>query len=307
MAGIDNNLTLGLGNISFEKELGMYYQDISPSIVHITRGVFANLDEDGIPYRVDGDKKKYYPVVIIQYGLMCYDLMLKGENTKKNKNIIKLCINHLEKTKGSLKDSIVWTSESRKQYNLKDGWVSGMTQGQAISLYLRAYQLFENNEYLETAKKIYNSFKYDFDDGGFKRTDEYGCTWYEEYPTSKPSYVLNGFIYAMFGILDLYRVTQEEKVKSNWDNCVNTLIKNIYKYDTWYWSIYDQAKQQLVSYYYQKNVHIPLMQIMYGLTGNNIFDKYAIKWQKNLNNPIHRTITKIMYRIQPRIKKLKSK
>jgi IS1 family transposase len=91
-----------------------------------------------------------------------------------------------------------------------------------------------------------------------------------------------------------------------WDECVKTVENNLYKYDVWYWSVYDQLKKELVSYYYQKNVHIPLMQILHGLTGKEIFSYYAVKWKKNLNSTFNNIITKIMYRIRPRILKLKN-
>ena len=301
MEGIDNSLYLGVGNISMTKDLGMYYQDISPAMVHISRGVFAKFDENGIPCSVDNDKTEYYIVTIIQYGLMCYDLLCKKQNEKKNKENFFEVINWLDQHKVYLNDAIVWRSNDNIQYNLKKGWISGMYQGQALSLYLRAYQLSENSEYLMSAEKIFNSFYINFEDGGFKRIDKDGNIWFEEYPTKKPSLVLNGFVYSIFGILDLYRATQNKEAKKLWELSIKTITENLPKYDVWYWSVYDQKKKQLVSYYYQKNVHIPLMEILFGLTKHEIFDKYARKWKKNLNNPLYRFITKIMYRIKPRI------
>jgi heparosan-N-sulfate-glucuronate 5-epimerase len=305
MPGIDNSLTLGVGNVSFDTGLGMYYQDISPSIVHIKNGIFASLDEDGIPYVVAGKSRKYYIILTIQYGLSCYDLLQKEIEIKENTLRLQNCLNWIDDQKEEFKDSYVWRSDYNEQYSISKGWISGMYQGQAISLYLRAYQLFNIKRYLNTAEKTFSSFSIDYEDGGFKRIDDKGCIWFEEYPTEKPSFVLNGFIYAMFGILDFYRVTKRTDAKLLWESCVHTLIVNLPKYDVWYWSVYDQLKQELVSYYYQKNVHLPLMKIMFELTDNQLFEEYAVKWERNLNNPIHRLITKIMYRIQPRIKKFK--
>lgn len=301
------DITLGVGNISMDEKLNGYYQDFSPAIVRITGGIFANLDEEGVPYSGVGNQKKYYIVTVIQYGLMCYDLVQKGIDVDKNMQAIKTCLNWLDRKKEHYKESYVWRSDNNRQYGLKNGWVSGMYQGQAISLYLRAYQLFNDKELLETAEKVFNSFSFTFEDGGFKRIDEQGCLWFEEYPTPNPSYVLNGFIYSMFGILDFYRVTDNKMAKEIWDSCVHTLETNLPKYDVWHWSVYDQLKKQLVSYYYQKNVHVPLMKIMFDLTQKDIFDKYANKWEKNLNNPLHKLVTQIMYRVQPRLMKLKNK
>lgn len=301
--GVDESIVLGVGNISNSSTLGRYYQDFIPSLVHVQNNIFAKLDENKIPYLPKGNERDYSPVLIIQYGLTHIDLY-HTTNDSTYLEVTERCINWLEENKVKFNDGIIWKSKSNKQYGLKEGWVSGMYQGQAISLYLRYYQITGDSNYLEVAELVYKSFKYLISEGGFKRIDDLGCVWYEEYPTDNPSYVLNGFIYSIFGIYDLYRVTNRDDVKEDWDNCVNTLLKNIKKYDVWYWSVYDQLKGQLVSYYYQKNVHIPLMQIMYGITNEKIFNFYAIKWQKNLDNPIHQTITKIMYRIQPRLKKI---
>lgn len=303
MAGILNDILLKPGNLSWEEELGEYYQDISPSLAHIENGVFATLDDSGIPYCIEGKARHYYPVAIIQYGLMHYDLYLKKGKLESHRKTFESVVNYIDNTKVLLNDSYVWPNKPRKQYKLNDGWISGMVQGQAISLFLRAFQLTKDNKYLHAAEKALNSFHIPFENGGFKRIDENGCVWYEEYPTENPSYVLNGFIYAILGVLDYYRVTENETAKRIWDESLETLKQNVHKYDVWYWSIYDQAKKQLVSYYYQKNVHIPLMQILYGLTNDELFHKYALKWDKNLNNPLHRMITKVMYRVHARLRK----
>ncbi len=308
MAGVDNDIVLGVGEIAFDNKLRGYYQDIAPSLVHIENGVFARLDENGIPFCVEGENKRYYYIVtIIQYAMICYEFIVKDIEVESYTQKFLRCINWLDNKKELFNDSYVFRSFRNNQYNLPDGWISGMYQGQAISLYLRAYLLTGDQKYFDTVGKIFNSFNIDYEEGGFKRIDKEGNIWFEEYPTEKPSYVLNGFIYSMFGLMDYYRISNRQDVKEVWDNCVKTLENNLQRYDVWYWSVYDQGKKQLVSYYYQKNVHIPLMQIMYRLTGKEIFNRYAIKWEKNLNNPFHRFLTKIMYRIQPRLVKIKSK
>lgn len=305
MKGIDNSILIDVGNISWDRELGAYYQDITPAIVHIDNGVFAALDDNGIPYiLLQGGIKYYAPITTIQYALMQYDFYVKGIEIDKSKSIFINCVNWLENITEPLNNSIVIRQGFNKQYNIPKGWVSGMTQGQLISVFLRAYQLLNNEKYLDLSHRVFKSFYLEYEEGGFRRIDENGYLWFEEYPTKTPSYVLNGFIYSILGILDYYRVTRNSEAKNIWNECVKTLEVNLHKYDVWYWSVYDQLKEQLVSYYYQKNVHVPLMKIMYLLTEKEIFNSYAIKWQKNLNNKFHYLITKIMYRVQPRVKRI---
>ncbi len=306
MAGIVNEINLGVGNISHDTILGCYYQDITPGIVHVEKGIFAALDENGIPYTINGAKKSYAPIITIQYALMQYDFIVKRVDSEKSKVTFIRCLNWLEKRCESLADSMVIKNEANSQYGIPEGWVSGMIQGQLISVFLRGYQLLGDEKYLDLAHRCFRSFYIEYEQGGFRRVDEHGCVWFEEFATKKPSFVLNGFIYAMFGIYDYYRVTSNEDSKKLWNDCVRTLEVNLHKYDVWYWSVYDQAKKQLVSYYYQKNVHVPIMKIMFQLTGNVIFSYFATKWEKNLNNKFHRLLTVIMYRIKPRLHKLHS-
>jgi len=115
---------------------------------------------------------------------------------------------------------------------------------------------------------------------------------------------LNGFTYALWGLYDLFRVTGDTKVKEDIDACVQTLINTIHKFDVGYWSIYDQYTYELVRYYYQKNVHVPQVDVMYELTGEEIFAHYRDKWMKTVN-PINYFIVQIMYRVKPRVLKLK--
>lgn len=304
--GVNNNLYLGVGNVSHSKELKKYYQNIAPSLYHFQNSSLGGgVDEQGLPYLMQNGEAYYSIVNIIQYGLVCHELLLDQIDVEKNTTLFYRCVEWLENNKENFKDTIVWRTKLKNiQYNIPAGWISGMYQGQAISLYLRAYQLSNNSKYLEAAEKAYELFKYDYVEGGVKRIDEYGCIWFEEYPTATPSYVLNGYIYCMFGIFDLYRVTGREDAKKLFDDCTYTLEKNLHKYHTWYWSIYDQYKRELVSYYYQKNVHVPILQIMFLLTNKEIFNKFANKWEQSLNSKLCNFITKIMYRIQPRIIKI---
>lgn len=300
---VNDDLYLGVGNISHAAALNAYYQDLTPAVYHFEHNSMGDFDANGIPYLVDSKGEHYSIVYVIQYALIQHDLMLRGVDAENKKRIIKNCLDWLEEKSEVYLDSLVWRSPANEQYHLPEGWVSAMYQGQAISLFLRAYQLFGEERYLSIAEKTFEYFKYDYAEGGVRRTDERGFTWFEEYPSATPSLVLNGYIYTLFGIYDLYRVTKNDKAGQLYDDCVSTLENNVFKYDVWYWSVYDQLKRELVSYYYQKNVHIPLMEIMHQLTGKDVFKKYADKWTRNLNSGFNRFILQIMYRVQPRIRK----
>ncbi|XP_017866786.1 PREDICTED: D-glucuronyl C5-epimerase [Drosophila arizonae] len=101
-----------------------------------------------------------------------------------------------------------WTNPVRRSLNgfaeLRPGWISAMGQGHAISVLARAYWHSGGDmRYLKAASLGLQPYRIYSRDGGVlaQFMDKY--YWYEEYPTTPASYVLNGFIYSLLGLYDL--------------------------------------------------------------------------------------------------------
>lgn len=300
MSEENKKIKLNLGTVSLAEELSSYYIDMRPAIIHYTENIWGGkFDENGVPLCGSIDGLMYSPVNIAQYGFMLHAewLETKSENTLIT---LKNCIEVLETLKLEKNGSFVWYHHHYEaKYKIDSPWASAMAQGEVISFYLRMYQILKSDYLLETAIKAYEFLKFDYKDGGVRRIDENGYLWFEEYPSNPPSYVLNGFIYTIFGLFDLYRVTQNSDVKKDIDLCVETLKCNLHKFDAGYWSYYDLLKKELVRYYYQKNVHVPQLEVLYILTKEPIFDKYKCKWEKTVN-PFNYLFVQIMYRVKYR-------
>lgn len=301
----NNSILITKGNTDLSKNLGKYYIDLTPSIVHYTDRIFGDFDTNGVPMRGCGQEATYFPITIAQYGLILHDIWIKNQDLTNYKKTMTKCLQWFESNKEDFNSTYVWRSPKEgDHYPLAENWASAMAQGEIISFYLRMYQILKDETLLETAKKAYKFMKIEVKDGGVCRYDENGDLWFEEYPTTdKPSYVLNGFIYAIFGLFDLYRVTIDSEVKKDIDACILTLKKNIHIYDAGYWSYYDHYYKELVQYYYQKNVHPPQLEALYELTQETIFQKYAIKWKRQLTW-YNYAFVQIMYRVLPRYRKL---
>ena len=301
----NKKIALSLGDVSWNNTLGIYYIDMRPSIIHYTDNIYDGaFDEKGVPLINDGEGNLYYsPVNICQYAFMVHADFIEKKN-KKDSQTLAACMKVLEYSKTETEKTVCWIQGNyNKRYDIKPPWVGAMDQGQALSFYTRYYEVSKEDYYLNQAKKIAAYFDINIENGGFKRFDENGNIWFEEYPSSKPSFVLNGFIYAIYGLIDFYRVTNDKKIKKTIDQCFITLKESIHLYDSGYWSYYDQLKKELVRYYYQKNVHIPQLESMYLLTNEKIFLKYYKKWKKTMN-PINYVFVQIMYRILPRFRKI---
>jgi len=296
----NKNITLKLGTVSLEEELGSYYIDMRPAIIHYNGEYYAGkFDENGVPMIGLEDEFIYSPVNICQYGFMLHANYMENPSSKTLQQLKNL-LNKLDELKTESADKAVWWSTHfDKKYHIQPPHASAMTQGECISFYLRMYQILNDTSLLETAIKSYNFLDVAYSEKGVKRIDQDGNLWYEEFPSDPPSYVLNGFIYTLFGLYDLYRVTKRVDVKEKIDQCIKTLNSNLAKFDAGYWSYYDLLKKELVRYYYQKNVHVPQLRVLHIMTKDTIFKKYADKWERQLK-PWNYLFVKIMYRILPR-------
>lgn len=297
-------IKLELGNVSLEPKLGSYYIDMRPAMIHYSDNIYdGQFDENGVPMcGFEDGGYSYFPINIAQYGFMLHAEWLETKD-EKTLDQLKANLKQLEKLKTETEEDCVWYhSHFEAKYHIAAPWPSAMAQGECISFYLRMYQILGDESLLKTAIKSYQFLDKDVANNGVKRIDADGNLWYEEYPSTPPSYVLNGFIYTLFGLYDLLRVTQRQDVKMNIDRCLKTLKDNLDKFDAGYWSYYDLLKKELVRYYYQKNVHVPQLKVLAMLTGDPIFQNYATKWENHLT-PWNYMLVKIMYRILPRWRK----
>lgn len=293
-------ITLKLGNVRWSQVLGSYYIDMRPARVHYEKNIYdGGIDENGVPFIKMNNEKQYSPVNIAQYGFILHADFLET-NDEALFNALKNCVTKLEEL-ATIDDQycIWWHNYDEGKYNIKGPWASAMSQGEGMSLFLRFYQLTNEDKYLILAKKAFKFLTHDISEKSVRVIDQNGDLWLEEYPSKPSSFVLNGFIYAVFGVIDLYRVTHDQAVKNHLDDYLSTLEKNIHRFDCGYWSYYDLLKKELVRYYYQKNVHAPQLEVLYLLTQKTVFRKYARKWRASVN-PINFIFVQIMYRILPR-------
>lgn len=141
----------------------------------------------------------------------------------------------------------IWHDFKLPFYEFETPWVGGLAQGLTISALVKAYEKYKVQDYLEGAKKAYNGLKLCcFKDG-----------WIYEYP-GVPS-ILNGNIYALFGLYDL--LPYHSEVKNTLNSCVHNLLVSIQKFDTGYWSRYDLITGIPATKFYHE-VHIEQLAVL---------------------------------------------
>jgi heparosan-N-sulfate-glucuronate 5-epimerase len=272
-------------------ELGPYYMRFDEKADYS-----AHLDSSGVPmldYR-GAIGLQYNPIAIAQYCLGNHTLWLEdgsGDRLERLEAAANWLVDNLKPNANGVH---VWNHNFDWEYaeRLVAPWYSGLAQGQGISALVRAHQATGNSEYLDAAKKAFEPFEHEVDQGGVIYTDVDGNPWIEEYIVSAPTNILNGFIWALWGVHDLYLATTDERAKALWEKCVTTLSENIESYDLSWWSVYERSSSgrlPMIASRFYHSLHIVQLRVMAQLTGDSNFADTANRWTAYTRNPIYRT------------------
>jgi hypothetical protein len=121
-------------------------------------------------------------------------------------------------------------------------WYSGMAQGMMLSHLVRLHEVTGETEWLETAHLVFNSFRHyrngraanespwfvSYVDDGDRR-----FTTFEEYPSRDPgqlSHVVNGNLYAAWGVFDYLRTTGDRYARTILDRALASLLESFSDY-----------------------------------------------------------------------------
>ncbi|MCB9208115.1 MAG: polysaccharide deacetylase family protein [Ignavibacteriales bacterium] len=260
------------------------------------KNVKSYLDSKGIIYRNNfSDTRKYIlkPGIDTLYvatdmaGQLIKDYTkFKSEKDSSYLNTIYKYSDWLKTNVEIRNDFAIWPYHFKfTKYDMDYDWCGSWALGTILSSISRRIEISGDSSFINLAEKTVNTFETKIEDGGILYVDEDKNLWFEEYPTIPPNHVLNGHITGLFGLYDYWRITDNKKAKILFDLGIKTVVENLDKYDSGYWSYYDQQYPYLADYYYHKGVHIPQLKVLYQITGKKIFKEYVDKWENYLSEP----------------------
>ena len=270
--------------------LGEYYMSFEKKAQYA-----RHVDDDGVPmldYRgIIG--LQHNPIAIAQWGLGNYNLFHQTRQHDYRKKFILASDWLLAHLQRNICGVWVWNHHFDWDYRdtLKAPWYSGLAQGQGISVLVRAHGETKRPEYLQAAQRAFASFLAPVAEGGVSFTDSKGDLWFEEYIVSPPTHILNGFIWAAWGVHDYYLATGEKTAKALFDAAVKTLLKNLAAYDLGFWSLYEQSgtRMKMVASPFYHQLHIAQLRVMHALTGEENFADVASRWESYGRSRVKRT------------------
>src|SRR5712691_701030 len=121
------------------------------------------------------------------------------------------------------------------RYSVPPGWYSGMAQGLAISVLLRAAAVTGESSFIDAAVGAANLLLRSTNSGGCSEYDGCGRPFLEECPADPPSHILNGALFAFFGLCE-FGTHSGTGIPAP---ATERLRQQLVRFDLGYWSSYD--------------------------------------------------------------------
>lgn len=234
----------------------------------------------------------YNPVRVQQYALACHGRWLAaGEEEYLRRFLVQA-----DWLAGNLDEEGRWLYHF-PWLDLSPPWYSGMAQGQGISVLARACLATQDPLYAEAARRALGPMTRGLAQGGVLLRRE-GDVWIEELAGSLlRRSVLNGHVYAMWGLWDAWRVFGEERARSLFEETEVTLRRWLPRYDFHgLWTRYclpERGLPVLATVHYQVE-HIQQMRVMYALTGREEYERWAERWERQLRRRLRATVAVLL-------------
>lgn len=175
------------------------------------------------------------------------------------------------------------------------GWLSAMAQGNALSVFARAYHLTGDRKYLDAGRLTFDLLVKPINEGGLRGSladidpSLSGYVFFPEYVTKPLSYTLNGYIFTMLGIFDWSKADVERASATTavFRASVETLSRILPYYNVSGYSAYDLGHVVLhgkpfVSAPYEP-IHVFLLHAVNSIADNATIRFYERIWTEKLD------------------------
>ena len=224
--------------------------------------------------------KQYNPCAVAQWGLGSYQRWMRGQADYESLFIraadwlvSRLAVD----SKGR---GFWWYEFDFDAYGLRKPWASALAQAQGISVLLRAYVATGQEGYLHAADSASQAMLSPVDEGGLLLRDGENV-FLEEVVADRPTAILDGLIFAIFGLRDYCLVRREDaSARRILDDCIGTIERVLPLYDLGYWSradLYADIPPMPASHFYH-GLHVAQLRVLADITGNPVFDDHSRRW-----------------------------
>lgn len=268
------------GNIT-EKRVRLWIEAIYGLVLGVPMVYdISQCDEKGIPYLIEGTiGKKRNPMTVCNKALFYHDQFKLGDSTQLS--LFLNCSDWLvDNATEQTNFSVLNYDYNWPVNNMVSPWRSGLANGVALQVLIKAHAITRNEKYLVAGKKLLNSFYVEVGAGGVTYKSENEGWWFEEYADEGGyvSRVLNGHQFAVLGLYDYFVYTNDSSAHFLYKQGLKALTINLSTYDRGNGnSFYDALGRPTNEKYH--NVHIDLLGRLFEITGDTVYKSYRDKWK----------------------------
>ncbi len=249
-------------------------------------------DRDGVLMTLRGGF--YHPIEIAQYALHQHALYAETGSPQALQHFLAQArwLRDGQRERGAIAGCYAFAFPWER-YGAPAGWISAMAQGEAISVLLRAEEIAPGEGFGAAARRAAAPFRHEIREGGVVWRNAGGDTFFEECSVEPPAHILNGHIFALWGIWELSRYDADAWLHELVDAGTATVRRRLPLYDTGYWSRYSlletpRGGRHLATLKYHA-FHISQLRVLAGMAGDASFDAAADRWQAYAERTGHRT------------------
>ena len=227
-----------------------------------------------IPTYVDvraADGWHYYPITIGQYALAIFHTWLSSARAHfDQQRFLRIADWLLEH---QAEDGCWYAQTDVPTYRLSAPWPSAMAPGRGLSVLTRAWQCTSDKKYIQGARRALAAFSVPIEWDGITDTFD-GRVTFEEYPAKPAPHVLNGMIFALFGVWDMVRAQPDDAHAAMiFEHGAATVEALLPLYDAGWWSLYDlyhleiakSPRNPCTAHYH--DIHVKQLRVMHAITG----------------------------------------
>lgn len=247
-------------------------------------GLFGE-DWDTTPLDARGvlcDRIGYHPIRIAQYALHLHGRSCTGGDSSLRERFLAQArwLRDNQRRRGRIGGLYVFGFPWQK-YGAGEGWHSAMAQGEAVSVLLRAEHVMPGGGFGDAASAAALPFKYRIEDGGVVWSHGEDA-FFEEVANEYAAHILNGCIFAFWGLWELQRERPEPWHEEVLGRVSDTIVRWLPRYDTGWWSRYSllrsAAGRPHVATLKYHAFHIAQLRVLAVMLGEPRVSEVAERW-----------------------------
>jgi len=265
-----------LGKVFRPNELAGYFNDLTGKTQWI-----GSTDDEEIPVNILVDGRKiYFATTIVQKALGHWDKWLLTSQEADKKEFLKLSRWLLARQD----EDGGWPVWRELNMSFPSPYLV-MTQGECISAFVRAWKLTKDDAYAEGARRALTLMCRSIEEGG-PAIYEGKDIFLEEVPSNPRVSILNGWIFALFGLYDFWLAFSDKQTYGIFKQSLDTLLAYLGEYDAGYWSYYDIQKHLASPFYH--DLHIHQLKALVMVESNSRLTQVLGRWEAYQQSRVNR-------------------